>query len=186
MADFPNEIRINPQALNKMILGGIGVVLIALAVLTSFYKVNPQEHAVVLRLGKVHGDVVTDEGLKFKLPFGIDKVHHVEVTTIRKEEFGFTTVEVRPQRGTRYAPRQGGGASLIVTGDLNVADVQWATQYLVNDAYDFLFRVRDPIVTFRAMNEAVMREVIGDRTIDAVLTTGREERLIELEERLRV
>ena len=186
MADFPNEIRINPQALNKMILGGIGVVLIALAVLTSFYKVNPQEHAVVLRLGKVHGDVVTDEGLKFKMPFGIDKVHHVEVTTIRKEEFGFTTVEVRPQRGTRYAPRQGGGASLIVTGDLNVADVQWTTQYLVNDAYDFLFRVRDPIVTFRAMNEAVMREVIGDRTIDEVLTTGREELQLEVEEQLRV
>ena len=186
MADFPNEIRINPQALNKMILGGIGVVLVAMAVLTSFYKVNPQEHAVVLRLGKVHGDVVTDEGLHFKLPFGIDKVHLVEVTTVRKEEFGFTTVEVRPQRGTRYAPRQGGGASLIVTGDLNVADVQWATQYLVDDAYDFLFRVRDPIVTFRAMNEAVMREVIGDRTIDEVLTTGREELQLEVEEQLRV
>ena len=184
MADFPNEIRINPQALNKMILGGIGVVLIALGVLTSFYKVNPQEHAVVLRLGKVHGDVVTDEGLHFKLPFGIDKVHLVEVTTVRKEEFGFTTVEVRPQRGTRYAPRQGGGASLIVTGDLNVADVQWAAQYLVDDAYDFLFRVRDPIVTFRAMNEAVMREVIGDRTIDEVLTTGREELQLEVEAQL--
>ena len=54
MADFPNEIRINPQALNKMILGGIGVVLVAMAVLTSFYKVNPQEHAVVLRLSLIH------------------------------------------------------------------------------------------------------------------------------------
>ena len=69
---------------------------------------------------------------------------------------------------------------------MNVADVQWATQYLVDDAYDFLFRVRDPIVTFRAMNEAVMREVIGDRTIDEVLTTGREELQLEVEEQLRV
>jgi len=186
MADFPNEIRINPQALNKMIIGGIGVVFIALALLTSFYKVNPQEHAVVLRFGKFNGNVVTDEGLHFKLPFGIDKVHHVEVTRVRKEEFGFATVEVRPQRATRYAPQQGGGASLIVSGDLNVADVQWATQFLIDDAYDFLFRVRDPIVTFRAMNEAVMREVIGDRTIDEVLTTGREELQLEVEEKLRV
>ena len=109
-------------------------------------------------------------------------MHLVEVTTVRKEEFGFTTIEVRPQRGTRYAPRQSGGASLIVTGDLNVADVQWATQYLVNDAYDAV----PGSGRFRAMNEAVMREVIGDRTIDEVPTTGREELQLEVEEQLRV
>ena len=126
---------------------------------------------------------MTDEGLKFKMPFGIDKVHHVEVTTIRKEKFGFTS-----RSGHSKAPathRAGGGASLIVTGDLNVADVQWAhgTSSTMRMIFYSGFGIR---LSFRAMNEAVMREVIGDRTIDEVLTTGREELQLEVEEQLRV
>jgi membrane protease subunit HflK len=185
MANFPNEIQINPQALNKMIIGGIVLVLILLGIFTSFFKVDPREHAIVLRLGQFTGATVTDQGLHFKLPFGIDKVYHVEVTTVRKLEFGFATLSTQPQRSTRYSSRNEVDASLIVTGDLNVADVEWSTQYLISDAYKFLFKVRDPIRTFRAMNEAVMREVVGDRTIDEVLTSGREEVEQQVEEKLR-
>ncbi len=185
MAEFPNEIRINPAAVNKLIAVGVGVLLVGIAVLTSFFKVDPREHAIVLRLGKYTGTTITDQGLHFKLPFGIDKVYHVEVTKVQKEEFGFATLNVRPQRPTRYASQNDVDASLIVTGDLNVADVEWSTQYLISDAYKFLFKVRDPIRTFRAMNEAVMREIVGDRTIDEVLTSGREEVEQQAEEKLR-
>jgi modulator of FtsH protease HflK len=184
MADFPNEIRINPAFMNKLIFGGVGVVLVGMGLMSSVYKVDPREHAIVLRLGKFSGAPVTEQGLHFKLPFGIDKVTHVEVTEVRKLEFGFATQT--PASRTRYANRSQGQAetSLIVTGDLNIADVEWSTQYMVSDAYNYLFKVRGAEETFRAMNEAVMREVIGDRTINEVLTSGRSEIQQEVKEKL--
>ena len=184
MVDFPNEIRINPAVINKLILGGVVVVLVGIGVTSSFYKVDPREHAIVLRLGKFSGAPVTEQGLHFKLPFGIDQVTHVEVTEVRKLEFGFATQTPAPR--TRYANRSQGQAetSLIVSGDLNIADVEWSTQYMVSDAYNYLFKVRGAEETFRAMNEAVMREVIGDRTINEVLTSGRSEIQQEVKEKL--
>ena len=184
MADFPNEIRINPAIINKLILGGVVVVLVGIGVMSSFYKVDPREHAIVLRLGKYTGAPVTDTGLHFKLPFGIDRVTNVEVTTVHKLEFGFVTKT--PGVRTSYGSRSRGQseASLIVTGDLNIADVEWSTQYVVSNAYNYLFKVRNAIETFRAMNEAVMREVIGDRTINEVLTSGRSEIQQEVKEKL--
>jgi membrane protease subunit HflK len=184
MVDFPNEIRINPAVINKLILGGVVVVLVGIGVTSSFYKVDPREHAIVLRLGKFSGAPVTEQGLHFKLPFNIDRVTHVEVTEVRKEEFGFATQTPAPR--TRYANRSQGQAetSLIVTGDLNIADVEWSTQYMVSDAYNYLFKVRSATETFRAMNEAIMREVIGDRTINEVLTSGRSEIQQEVKEKL--
>ena len=184
MADFPNEIRINPAALNKMIIGGIAVGLIAIGLYTSFFKVDPREHAIVLRFGKYTGQPITEQGLHFKLPFGIDRHQIVEVTTMQKEEFGFST-QSAGQR-TRYASRNRNQSetSLIVTGDLNIADVEWSTQYVVNNAYNYLFKVRNADETFRAMNEAVMREIIGDRTINEVLTSGRSEIQQEVKDKL--
>jgi membrane protease subunit HflK len=179
MVDFPNEIRINPAIINKLILGGVVVVLVGIGVTSSFYKVDPREHAIVLRLGKYTGAPVDgtagDAGLHFKLPFGIDRVRNVEVTTVNKLEFGFVTKASGVR--TSYASRSRGQSetSLIVTGDLNIADVEWSTQYVVSNAYKYLFKVRNATETFRAMNEAVMREVIGDRTINEVLTSGRSE-----------
>tara|TARA_B100001123_G_scaffold105498_1_gene122544 strand:+ start:225 stop:1241 length:1017 start_codon:yes stop_codon:yes gene_type:complete len=172
MADFPNEIRINPAAVNKLITGAAAVLLLGIGVMTCFYKVEPQEEAVVLRLGKFH-KTVKDQGLKFKLPLWIDSVTKVDVTNIRKKEFGFSTQSAGVR--TRYNQRGSyeNQVSIIVTGDLNVADVQWSTQYMVRNSYDFLYKVREPEETFKAMNEAVMREVVGDRTINEVLTFGR-------------
>ncbi|MDP6795980.1 MAG: FtsH protease activity modulator HflK [Verrucomicrobiota bacterium] len=189
MADFPNEIRINPAVMNKLILGGVVVVLVGMGVMSSFYKVDPREHAIVLRLGKYTGAPVTEQGLHFKLPFGIDRVTNVEVTTVHKLEFGYTMLA----DGTRTRTRQQAESSLIVTGDLNVADVQWSTQYMISDppgqeagqaAYNYLFKVRNADDTFRDMNEAVMREVVGDRTINEVLTAGRSEIEQEVKEEL--
>jgi len=184
MADFPNEIRINPAIINKLIVVVGVVLLVGIGVMSSVYKVDPREHAIVLRLGKYTGAPVTDTGLHFKLPFGIDRVTNVEVTTVHKLEFGFVTQT--PGVRTSYASRSRGQseASLIVTGDLNIADVEWSTQYVVSNAYNYLFKVRNAIETFRAMNEAVMREIIGDRTINEVLTSGRSEIQQEVKEKL--
>ena len=178
MADFPNEIRINAAVMNKLILGGVGVVLVGMGLMSSFYKVNPGEHAIVLTLGKYNNIPVTDEGLKFNWPFGIDQVTKVEVIKVRKAVFGFDETSGRPRT---LAHRE---TSQIVTGDLNIANVEWSTQYKVEKAYDYLFKVRNAVDTFRDMNEAVMREVVGDRTINEVLTVGRTEIQDEVQETL--
>jgi len=178
MAEFPNEIRINPAAINKLIVSGTSVLLLGIGVLTSFYKVNPGEHAIVLTLGRYIGKPVIDEGLKFKWPFGIDRVTKVKVDELRKAVFGFDEASGRPRT---IAHRE---TSQIVTGDLNIANVEWSTQYRVEKAYEYLFKVRSAVETFRDMNEAVMREVVGDRTINEVLTVGRTEIQLEVKEKL--
>ncbi|SVB07404.1 uncharacterized protein METZ01_LOCUS160258 [marine metagenome] len=178
MADFPNEIRINPATMNRLILVVLGVVLVGMGLMSSFYKVNPGEHAIVLTMGRYSGDPVKEEGLKFNWPFGIDRVTKVKVTELRKEVFGFDETSARSRTPAQKAISQ------IVTGDLNIADVQWSTQYKVEKAYDYLYKVRNAEDTFRDMNEAVMREAVGDRTINEVLTVGRTEIQQEVKEKL--
>ena len=178
MADFPNEIRINPAIINKLVVGGVVVLLVGYGVMSSFYKVNPGEHAIVLTMGRYIGKPITEEGLKFNWPFGIDRVTKVNVAKLRPAVFGFDETTGRPRT---LAHRE---TSQIVTGDLNIASVEWSTQYRVGKAYEYLFKVRSAVDTFRDMNEAVMREVVGDRTINEVLTVGRTEIQQEVKERL--
>jgi membrane protease subunit HflK len=178
MADFPNEIQINPAAINKLLIGGVVVLLVGFGVTSSFYKVNPGEHAIVLTLGRYIGDPIKEEGLKFKWPFGIDRMTKVEVIKVRKAVFGFDETSGRPRTLAHKETSQ------IVTGDLNIANVEWSTQYKVEKAYDYLFKVRNAVDTFRDMNEAVMREAVGDRTINEVLTVGRTEIQQEVKEKL--
>ena len=96
-----------------------------------------------------------------------------------KEEFGFRTVRAGVR--TVYSDRDLLGESLMLTGDLNVAVVEWITQYRISDPFDYLFKVRSQTDTFRDMNEAVMREVVGDRSVNEVLTIGRQEIEVEVE-----
>ena len=166
--------------MNKLILGGVVVVLVGMGVMSSFYKVNPGEHAIVLTLGKYNNIPVTDEGLKFNWPFGIDRVTKVNVAELRTAVFGFDETSARPRTEAQRKTAE------IVTGDLNIADVQWSTQYRVKNAYEYLFKVRSAVETFRDMNEAVMREAVGDRTINEVFTVGRTEILLEVKEKLQV
>ena len=164
--------------MNKLILGGVGVVLVGMGLMSSFYKVNPGEHAIVLTLGKYNNIPVTEEGLKFNWPFGIDRVTKVNVAELRTAVFGFDETSARPRTEAQRKTAE------IVTGDLNIADVQWSTQYRVKNAYEYLFKVRSAVETFRDMNEAVMREAVGDRTINEVFTVGRTEILLEVKEKL--
>lgn len=147
-----------------------GVIALILAV-SSFYTVDPEETGVVLRLGRY--DRSADPGLHLKLPFGVERVIKVPIQRQLKEEFGFQTVSagVRSQFATRGRESEAN----MLTGDLNAAVVEWVVQYRITDPYKFLFRVRNVGTTFRDMSEAVMRRVVGDRTVNEVLTVGRQE-----------
>jgi membrane protease subunit HflK len=149
---------------------GAGVLLAILLFTTTFYQVQPEAVGVVLRFGKYVR--TTEPGLHVKMPL-VETVQRVPVQRQLKQEFGFRTEEAAVR--TRYSERDFSDESMMLTGDLNVAIVEWIVQYRVSDPYQFLFKVRHPEETFRAMNEAIMRQVVGDRTVTEVLTVGRQE-----------
>jgi membrane protease subunit HflK len=144
--------------------------LVGLGAWTAYYTVPSDSVAVVQRFGKYLKDV--PPGLHFKLPLGIDTATIVPVKRQLKQEFGFTT----PGATDPYqSPRDGKRETEMVTGDLNAALVEWVVQYRISDPVKFLFKVREPSETLRYVSESVMREVVGDRTVDEVITIGRQE-----------
>jgi len=158
---------------NKRNFGILPIIVIVFLLITSFslfYTVEPTEEAVILRFGQY---IRTDSpGLHFKFPLGIDKVIKLETKKIQREEFGFRTQNVGGRR-TTYSGKRFDAESLILTGDLNVADVTWVVQYRISEPRKYLFHVRDPIANIRDVSEAIMRRVLGDRLVTDVLTTGR-------------
>jgi membrane protease subunit HflK len=148
------------------------IVIVALFIATScFYTVAVDEVGVVQRFGKFVR--ITQPGLNMKFPRGIEKVTKVKVRYVFKEEFGFRTVE--PGVQTRYAPTRGyEEESLMLTGDLNVGVVPWIVQYRIKDPYNYLFRVADVRATLRDLSEATMRLVVGDRSINEVISKREE------------
>lgn len=156
----------NPQQLIPIV-----VLLFAIPVaLSTFYTVQPDEEAVVLRFGKYIE--TTTPGLHFKLPFGVDEAIKVKTKLVLQEEFGFRTSSTRGKR-TSYSQSSFDSESLMLTGDLNVADVEWITQFQISEPQKFLFSTRDPVQNIRDISEAVMRRVVGDRLVTDVLTVGR-------------
>ena len=186
MAEVPIEFRrLNvtgglPRIPRRTAAALIVLLLVVAAGFGSLYQVQPEEVGVVLRFGEYVR--TTEPGLRAKLPLA-EQVLKVPVQRQLKQEFGFRTVDAGIR--TLYAPdRQFADEAVMLTGDLNVAVVEWIVQYRVADPYLFLFKVRNLGETFRAMNEAVMREVVGDRTVTEVLTVGRQEIESRVEERL--
>ena len=165
---------INPTVVAAVILG----FLVVSAIWTSIFTVEPEEVGVVLTFGRYSHEA--QPGLRFKLPYPIQTVTKVPVQRQLKEEFGFRTQRV----GTRSTFGSVEDEALMLTGDLNVAVVEWSTQFRISDPYKALFRVRSLGETFRDMNEAVMRGVVGDRSVTEVLTIGRQEIASEVEVRL--
>jgi len=152
----------------------IGIIAVAVALLvllwSSYYTVEAESEGVVLRFGKFLKTV--EPGLHFKLPLGIDKVSVLPTRRQLKLEFGFFTPNYTN-------PDQVGAAQTeeksMVTGDLNAALVEWVVQYRIDDPKQYLFDVRNPGQTLRDLSEAAMREIIGDRTVDEVITIGRQD-----------
>lgn len=143
--------------LGVFILGGIG---------TSFYTVEPEEEAVVIRLGKYIGTY--SPGLHFKIPLGIDSVVKIKTTKVHQSEFGF-------RKNNRSGYSNYDKESLMLTGDLNVADVEWVVQFSISDPYKFIYKTSSPERNIRDVSESIMRRVVGDRLVTEVLTTGRVE-----------
>ena len=155
-----------------LVLLGVGLVVSVAAGWTAFYTVPSDSVAVIQRFGKYLREV--PPGLHAKLPLGIDSATIVPVKRQLKLEFGFTTPGARdPYQGGRN--RDGRQETQMVTGDLNAALVEWVVQYRIADPVKFLFEVREPSATLRYVSESVMREVVGDRTVDEVITIGRQE-----------
>lgn len=148
------------------------VLLVVVFIWTGLYIVEAEEVAVVQRFGRYIKDV--EPGLNFKIPFGVDRVTQVPVRRQLKQEFGFGTPGATDE--AQASPEnQWGLEKAMVTGDLNSALVEWVIQYRVLEPSEFLFKVRNPKETLRDVSESVVREVVGDRTVDEVLTIGRQE-----------
>ena len=175
--DILDELsKIDLSKYKGVLQGAIFVIIIGFTLYTGVFTVDPEEKAVVLKFGKE--DRVVGQGLHFKLPFYMEQEYKVPVRRQLKLEFGFRTAGNEKQQ--QYARSQYSGGSyvsesLMLTGDLNVASIEWVTQYTITDPVKYLFKVRNVDQTFRDMNEAVLREIVGDRTINEVLTTGRGE-----------
>jgi membrane protease subunit HflK len=162
----------------KLVLAGALLLIGALVLFSAVFTIQPEEVGIVLRFGKYIR--TAEPGLNFKLPAPMEQVLKVPVQRQLKQEFGFQTVEAGVK--TRYSDRKFDAESLMLTGDLNVVVVEWIAQYRVADPYKYLFRVRNVTKTFRDMNEAVMRAVVGDRSVDEVITIGR----LEIENQAKV
>lgn len=171
----------------------IGVALAALVVLwvlsSVFYSVEADSEAVVLRLGK-HVRT-TDPGLHLKLPWPLETVYRVPVQRIQSLEFGFATLAAG--RVTQYAPttQEQETMARMLTGDLNLAHVEWIVQYRIRDSFNYLFKIgghpdADVAIadTIRGVSEAVMRKLVGDASVDEVITIGRDQIARDAEEEI--
>ena len=164
----------------KWLLIAPGAILLLIGVFTSYYTVSPESEAVVQRFGKLQ--YTAKPGLHFKIPFGVDTAIIVPVGRQLKLEFGFGTPgATNPDQTSDEADLERD----MVTGDLNAAQVEWIVQYNISSPEKYLFQFRNPGSTLRDLTESVMCEVIGDRTVDEVLTIGRTEIALESLKRLK-
>lgn len=178
--DFPFKM---PDFKGKtgLVIGLIGVLVLFSVLSSAFYSIDTEEVGVIQRFGKYVR--TTQPGLHTKLPLGIEKLTRVKgFQYIFTEEFGFRTVT--PGVRSRFAQQGFISESLMLTGDLNSSVVEWAVQYKIKNPENYLFNVRDVTGTIRDISEAVMREVVGDRSVDEVLTIGRREIGTEVERKM--
>lgn len=173
MSNAPFEIRIPDLIRNGLLVWVLLAIILLIGLVTSVYTVPAESEGVVLRFGKAQKEKV-QPGLHFKLPFGIDDVYVLPVKRQLKQEYGFATAgATNPSQATDRRVRD--REKSMLTGDLNAAEVEWIVQYRINDPEKFLFKVLDPEGTLRYVSESVMRTVVGDRTVDEVITIGRQE-----------
>jgi membrane protease subunit HflK len=155
----------------RTILTVVAVAAVLATAVSAYYQVEPDEVALVTRFGRYVR--TSNPGPHTKIPFGIERVQKVPVQRQLKHEFGFRTAHADIQSTYRKDDKTQ-SESLMLTGDLNVATVQWIVQYKISDPYKYLFKLRDVEETFRLMAEASMRTVVGDHSVTELLTVGRE------------
>jgi membrane protease subunit HflK len=178
--DFP-KLDIKLPQLKPGTIKLIVIAIVAIIVLAgSFYQINPEEVGVILQFGKYAR--MSNPGLHLKIP-GVEELIKVPVERQLKLEFGFRTTSAGIR--TEYAvTRESLEEAQMLTGDLNVAIVEWIVQYKIKDPYNYLFKLRDAEATFQFMTEAVVRKYVGDNSVDEVITVGRARIAIEAKEEL--
>jgi len=144
---------------------------VLIVILTSLRTVGPEQEGIVLFLGRYSRTV--PPGLNYIVPFGLEQMYKIPVQRQLKQEFGFRTLQAGVR--TQYSKDPYRDESLMLTGDLNLADVEWVVQYRIVNSYNYLFKVRDAEDALHDMAEAAMRKIVGDRTVNEVLTIGRQE-----------
>ena len=167
-----------PTGRIKAVAAIVGLLVL---LVTGYYQIEPDAVGVVQRFGKYVR--TTEPGPHLKIPFWIERVTKVPVQRQLKEEFGFETVAADVRSQFRTSPERA-QESLMLTGDLNVAVVEWIVQYRIRDPKLYLFHLRNVRHTFRDMSEAAMRQVVGDHSVDEVLTIGRESIALKAKEEL--
>lgn len=172
MEDRNYEVNIDPDWIKKFAPRIIGGFILLAAVVTGVKTVGPEEEGVVIQFGKYNRTV--DPGLNFIVPFGVERMFKIPVQRQLKQEFGFRSTD-SSGAPTQYTKSSYGDESMMLTGDLSLSDVEWVVQYRIVDSYRYLFRVRNAEKTLRDMSEAAMRKIVGDRTVNEVLTVGRQE-----------
>ena len=170
MAQEQYEININPDWIKKYLGKFIIGILVLIVLGTAIKTVGPEEEGVVIQLGQY--DRTVQPGLSFIIPF-FESMYKIPVQRQLKQEFGFRTSDLN--QPSEYAKTGYGDESMMLTGDLNLTDVEWVIQYRIVNSYNFLFRVRNAEKTLKDMSEAAMRKIVGDRTVNEVLTVGRQE-----------
>lgn len=158
----------------KVILIGVLTVVV---LLSGIFQIGPEEVGIITRFGKYTRTV--NPGLNFKIPF-FESVMKVPVERQQKLEFGFRTTQADVR--STYSRDGASDESVMLTGDLNLADVEWVVQYRIDEPYNYLFKVRNPQTSLRDISEAAMRQIVGDRTVNEVLTVGRTEIAGKMEE----
>ena len=185
---IPQIPRPSPAVVFWVLVAATAILLL----FTGYYQVEPDEVGVVQRFGK-HVRT-TEPGPHLKIPFGVERVTKVPVQRQLKMEFGFRTTSAEVRSSFAVPSREVANEAIMLTGDLNVAVVEWIVQYRINDPVAYLFNVRNvdgsrqsprvPSDTFRYMSEAAMRQVVGDHSVDEVLTIGREAIALQAKEEL--
>ncbi len=174
MAGF-EEIKIDqmklPKVSMKKFLTFVVILAVIIFIFTGLYTIDPEEVGVIQRFGQYID--TTEPGLHFKIPFGVDKLTKVKVKHVYKEEFGFRTLQSGVQ--TKYSARSYDYESIMLTGDLNIADVEWIVQYRIKDPVKYLFNIRNVVETIRDLAESVTRQIVGDRSGDEVIVLSRKE-----------
>jgi membrane protease subunit HflK len=178
---YTEELNEAENTMRKYILPNMDKLLLGLLVIVvlwnSIFQISTEEVGVITRFGRYSREL--EPGLNVKLPFA-ETVHKVPVERQQKLEFGFRSEENNGK--SAYTKDGVSNESLMLTGDLNLADVEWVVQFRINNAYNYLFKVRDPETTLRNISEASTRQIIGDRTVNEVLTIGRSEITMKLQE----
>jgi len=170
-----------PRVSASVLEAAAGILGLLILLFTGYYQIEPDAVGVVQRFG---GYVrTTDPGPHLKIPFGVETVTKVPVQRQLKEEFGFETVSAEVRSQYRTSPERA-QESPMLTGDLNVAVVEWIVQYRIKDPKLYLFHLRNVRHTFRDMSESAMRKVVGDHSVDEVLTIGREAIALQAREEL--